>query len=193
MPVQHKIGRLVVGQERGDFRDPFAHLCGQRRQPCLQPDVAIAVNDLAQAHLTSNRCGELEGVKSKHQLVVFDDFVGELETIGNELDGRAAFFGGRPFYSPQARFKAVCPEVNVDSETPCRVLGLPRNGRRDCAVALGKHREQTLKPLLVVGLVPQTRPLRIGIPGTRLGPRSEPGFGSAFEVSLKKRGTDSHS
>jgi hypothetical protein len=154
MPVQHKVGRRIIGQECGDFRHPFAYLGGQRRKPHLQRSVAVAVNDLAEAYLAADCCGELHGVKRKHQLVVFDDFLGELETIGDELAGCVPSFGACSFYSPQARFQAVRAQANVDSNTPCRVLRICGNARGDRAVALRKHREQALESVRVKVLVP---------------------------------------
>jgi hypothetical protein len=154
MPVQHKVGRRTIGQECSDFRRPFAYLGGQRRKPHLKCSVAVAVNDLAEAYLASDCCGKLQGVKRKHQLVVFHDLVGELETIGDEVGGRAPSFGVCSFYSPQARFQAVCAQANVDSNTPCRVLRICGNARRNRAVALRKHREQALEPVRVKVLVP---------------------------------------
>src|SRR5262245_65765672 len=93
------------------------------------------MHDLADAYLTFDCCRELQGIKSKHQLVVFDNFVGELESIGDELARAAPSFGACSFYSPQARFQAVREQANVDSNTPCRVLCIFGNARRDRAGA----------------------------------------------------------
>ena len=122
MPVQHKVGRRIVGQECGDVLDPFLHLAGQRRELHLQRSVAVAMRDLTKAHLASNRFGEYERVERERQLMVFGEFVSEFETIWDELDGPAPSFGGHSLHSLQVRFQVVRSQAHVDSDAPRHVL-----------------------------------------------------------------------
>ena len=82
-----------------------------------------------------------------------------LATEGNLPEG----FG---VYVALAKDAAALSDLaHVNGEAPCRVVGMPRNGRRDCAVAFGKHREQAFEPVLVIGHVLNASPLSISIPG----------------------------
>jgi hypothetical protein len=63
MPVQHKIGRRSVGQECGDFLDQFSHLTCQGRSLDLERGVTVAMDDLAQSYVASDRFGQKKRIE----------------------------------------------------------------------------------------------------------------------------------
>ena len=95
MPVQHKVGWQIVDQERGDVWDSFLHLAGQRKELHLPRRIAVAVHDLTNGHLASNRFGKYERVERERQRVVFGKLVLKCKMIWNELGEPAASFVGR--------------------------------------------------------------------------------------------------
>lgn len=99
MSVQHKARRRIAGQECGDLFDPFSYLTGEGRCLHLQRGVAVAMHDLAQVYLASKRFGQQERIERKQQLVFLCKFVGEFETIGDELGRPTVALGGYPLNS----------------------------------------------------------------------------------------------
>jgi hypothetical protein len=95
----HKFGRRIAGQERGDLFDPLSYLTGKGRCLHLQRRMAVAMHDLAQGYLVSNRFGQQERIEREQQLVFLCKFVGEFEAIGDELGSPAMALGGYPLNS----------------------------------------------------------------------------------------------
>src|SRR6516162_5048084 len=120
------------------------------------------MHDFADAHLASNCSGKHERVEGKRQLVVFGKFVSELKAIWDELDRPAPSYGRHPFHSMWARFQPVRLQAHIDCETPCRFLGIVKNGRSHRAIALRKRLKQLFEPVLEMGLVLKASPLRVG-------------------------------
>ena len=104
----------------------------------LQRGVAVAMHDLTESYLASDRFGQHERVEREQQLVLFGEFVSEFKTIWDKLRSTAPTFGRDPFNDLQARFQIVRLQAHVDSNAPSRVLGILRNGRPDRAVAFGE-------------------------------------------------------
>ena len=99
MSVQHQVWRRIAGQECSDLFDPFSYFTGEGRGLHLQRDVAVAMHDLAQVYLASKRFGQQERIERKQQLVFLCKFVGEFETIGDELGRPTVALGGYPLNS----------------------------------------------------------------------------------------------
>src|SRR6266702_7690359 len=89
MSVQHKVRRRIAGQECSDLFDPLSYLTGEGGYLHVQRGVAVAMHDLAQVYLASKRFGQQVRIEREQQLVFLCKFVGEFETIGDEL-GRPA-------------------------------------------------------------------------------------------------------
>lgn len=193
MSVQHEVWWQIAGQECRDVLDSFSNLTDQGRSLHLQRGVAIAVYDLAHVYLASDRFRQQEGIEREQQFVFFCKFVGEFETIGDELGRPAVGFGGYPLNSLQGGLHAARCPTRIDSKAPCHVLNVLRNGRPGRADALRKTDEQAFDPVLEVNLILRARPLRISIPGSWFGARAEPALGRAIQVILKELGTDVHS
>src|SRR6266540_6780972 len=97
MPVQHEVGRRIVGQECGDVLDQFSHLTCQGRSLDLKRGVTVAMHDLAESYVAYDRFGQKERVECDQQPVLFGEFVGELKSIGDKLGSTAPTFGSDPF------------------------------------------------------------------------------------------------
>src|ERR1700674_4759259 len=85
MSVQHKVWRRIGDQECGDLFDPFSYLTDEGRCLHLQRGMVVAMHDLAQVYLASKRFGQQERIERQQELVFLCKFVGEFETIGDEL------------------------------------------------------------------------------------------------------------
>ena len=99
MSVQHKVRRRIAGQECGDLLDLFSYLMSESRCLHLQRGVAVAMHDLAQVYLAPKRFGQQERIEREQQLVFLCKFVGEFETIGDELSTPTVALGGYPLNS----------------------------------------------------------------------------------------------
>ena len=94
--VQNEVGRLRIGQQRGDFLDSLSHLACHGRGLHLQRGVVVAVDD-ADADFTSQRFREREGIEGQQQFVVLAQLVGEEEANRDELSRLPSVFGGHAF------------------------------------------------------------------------------------------------
>src|SRR5882672_8334806 len=99
MSVQDKVRRRIAGQECSDLFDPLSYLTSERGYLHLQRGVAVAMYDLAQVYLASKRFGQQERIEREQQLVFLCKFVGEFETIGDELGRPALALGVYPLNS----------------------------------------------------------------------------------------------
>ena len=166
MPVQHKVGRRIVGQECGDVLESFLYVAGQRRNFHVEGGVVVTMYNFAMAYLASNHFGKHERVERKRPLVVFGKFVGKCETVRDELDGLLGLRRAT-VPKPAGQIPVRSPASSRQWQGAMSILGMLRNGRRDCAVTFGKHREQAFEPILVIGRVLRASPLSISIPGGR--------------------------
>ena len=98
VPVQNQIRRRWAGKQCREFLNPFPHVARQCRGLHLLRGVVIAVDDFAEADLTSDHLGEDKRIKRQQQFFVLAELVGEDETDGDELGGLAPAFGGHPFH-----------------------------------------------------------------------------------------------
>jgi hypothetical protein len=99
MAVQHKVRRRITSQECGDVFYPLSHPTDEGEYLHLHRGVAVAVHDFAQVYLASNRFGQQERIEREQQLVFLCKFVGEFESIGDELGRPGAALSGYPLNS----------------------------------------------------------------------------------------------
>src|SRR6266851_7690663 len=127
------------------------------------------MHDLAEIYLASKRFGQQERVEREQQLVLLGEFVGEFETIGDELGRPATALGGYSLNSLKAGLQIVRQQAHVECDAPSRILRILRNGWPHRAFVFGKDREQMFEPVLAIGLVLRASPLRINILGGQFG------------------------